>query len=385
MKKRILFVVTYMDTGGISRSLQNILNRYDKSKFDVDLFAMVHQGAFKGKFENCIVLPRDTFVEASVAHYENQHGLAKFESIVLKLADKLTHYKVQKWLFKKAGKKLLRQCHYDAVIGFSEGLPTVFVSAMSHPNKIAWIHCDYSSYMKVGSDVPGQRVYERIHKIVCVSEYTRSTFTNIYPSLAERTRTVYNIVDSEMMRAMKMESIKDAFDEGYFNIVSVGRIDPVKRLSAIPELARKITDAGCQIHWYVIGPKGSDDELQRFYDNIKKYDTERIVLPLGEKTNPYPYIAKADLLVNTSISEACPYVVNEAKILGTPVVCTDFGSAKEFIDYGKNGYYEPIEKMAERIIWLINNPSDLFSLKQNLMSFRYDNQEILNQISKLIN
>jgi len=385
MKKRILFIVTYMDTGGISRSLQNFLNRYDTSEYDVDVFAMVHQGGFKGAFANCTVLKRNRLIEASVAHYENQRGFAKIESLVLKLADKLTNYKVQISLFKKTGKKLLQERSYDAVIGFSEGLPTVFVSIMSHPNRIAWIHCDYANYMMVGTGVPGISVYKKIHKIVCVSEFTRTTFVNIYSSLAERTRTVYNIIDSEMMQAKKKELISEDFDEGCFNIVSVGRIDPVKRLSVVPELARIVSDAGCRIRWYVIGPKESDDEQRRFNANIKQYKVEKIVLPLGEKTNPYPYISKADLLVNTSISEACPYVINEAKILGTPVVCTDFGSAKEFIDYGKNGYYEPIEKMAERIIWLINNPSDLFSLKQNLMSFRYDNQEILNQISKLIN
>ena len=48
MKKRILFVVTYLDTGGISRSLQNFLNQYDTTLFDIDVFALIHQGAFKG-------------------------------------------------------------------------------------------------------------------------------------------------------------------------------------------------------------------------------------------------------------------------------------------------------------------------------------------------
>ena len=37
MKKHVLFVVTYLNTGGISRSLQNFLNCYDTRLFDVDV------------------------------------------------------------------------------------------------------------------------------------------------------------------------------------------------------------------------------------------------------------------------------------------------------------------------------------------------------------
>ena len=88
--------------------------------------------------------------------------------------------------------------------------------------------------------------------------------------------------------------------------------------------------------------------------------------------------------MNTSISEACPYVINEAKILGTPVVCTDFGSAKEFIDYGINGFYEPIEKVADRIICLIKNPNELLRVKNTLIDFRYNNWQILQQIYSLV-
>lgn len=386
MKKRILFIVTYMDTGGISRSLQHFLNWYDTSKFEVDVYAMVHQGAFNGQFNNCTLLPKNMLVEDSVAHLDQQTGLSKVISAFLKTADKVTKYAVQRFLFRRAGRQLLRRKHYDAVVGFSEGLPSLFVSMMNHPNKIGWIHCDYASYMKVGTGRTEEGVYRNLNSVVCVSEYTRSSFVNIYPAMQDKTYAIYNIIDDKMMVEKSKEDVGIPYDKTLFNIVSIGRIDPVKRLSIVPELAKKVMDAGCSFRWYIVGPKGgSPEEYNLLKENVKKYQMEETVLLLGEKTNPYPYIANADLLVNTSISEACPYVVNEAKILGTPVVCTDFGSAKEFIDYGVNGYYEPIEKLANRITWLINNPTELLFLKQNLMSFRFDNQEILNQISKLIN
>lgn len=383
--KRVLFIVTYLNTGGISRSLQNILNCYDSSKYVMDVYAMVHQGAFKGQFTNCTLLPKNKFVEDSVAHLGLQVGISKVVSAFLKTADKLTKYAVQRYLFRRAGRKLLRRKQYDAVIGFSEGLPSLFVSMMNHPNKIGWIHCDYASYMKVGTGRTEEGVYRNLNSVVCVSEYTRSSFVGIYPAMQDKTHAIYNIIDDKMMVEKSKEDVGVPYDKTLFNIVSIGRIDPVKRFSIIPELARMVMDAGYSFRWYVVGPKGgSPEEYNLLKENIKKYQVEETVVLLGEKKNPYPYIKQANLLVNTSISEACPYVVNEAKILQTPVVCTDFGSAKEFIEYGRNGYYEPIEKMADRICWLIQNPDELAKLKNNLGSFSYDNNSILKKIYSLI-
>lgn len=383
--KRLLFVVTYLNTGGISRSLQNILNCYDSTEYEIDIFAMVHQGAFKDQFKNCTLLPKYSLVEASVAHLDQQHGKTKLQSAILKVADKVSGYALQRLLFRMAGRNLLRKKQYDAVIGFSEGLPTLFVSMMYHPNKIGWIHCDYASYMKVGTGRTEEDVYRNLNSVVCVSEYTRSSFVGIYPAMQDKTYAIYNIIDDKMMVEKSKEDVGVPYDKTLFNIVSIGRIDPVKRLSIVPELAKKVMDAGCSFRWYIVGPKGgSPEEYILLKENIKKYQVEGMVVLLGEKKNPYPYIKGANLLVNTSISEACPYVVNEAKILQTPVVCTDFGSAKEFIDYGVNGYYEPIEKMANRIAWLVKNPDELAKLKNNLGSFTYDNNSILKKIYSLI-
>lgn len=384
MKKRILFIVTYLSTGGIIRSLQNFLNKYDSSGYEVDVFSMVHYGVYKGELKNCNLLPRSKWIEASVAHFENRSGMGKIGSLIVKIADKVTGYKVQKYLLKQVGLGLLKQKQYDAVIGFSEGLPTLLVSMLNHPNKIAWIHCDYASYWNLNGKQTELAIYERMQHVVCVSEFTRDSFLNIYPTLKNKTSSIYNIIDDVMMQSMSKMPIDDTFDNNFFNIVSVGRIDPVKRLSIIPELARRVIDAGCNIRWYVIGPKGSESEVNLLNENMKKNDVEGIVILLGEKSNPYPYIAEADLLVNTSISEACPYVINEAKILGVPVICTDFGSAKEFIEYGTNGYYEPIGKVVDRMVYLINNPHEIKKLKDNLSVFKYDNNNILHQIESLL-
>ena len=383
-KKTILFVVTNLGTGGIMRALQNFLNCYNTSLYDVDVFALTHQGLYRDQLPNCRVLPRNRFIDASLARFEKQSGMGRVESFLMKILNKVTGYRFQSVLFRKVANKLGNNKKYDAVVGYSEGVPTAFVSCMNHPNKIGWIHCDYASYMQLNNGHSELATYKELQHIVCVSEFTHRSFIRIYPTQKDKTETIYNIIDDVMMRDKAKDHILETFDDSCFNIVSVGRLDPVKRLSIVPELARKVMNAGCNIRWFVIGPKGTDGEVYLLNENRKKFNVEDVVLLLGEKANPYPYIAKADLLVNTSISEACPYVINEAKILGTPVVCTDFGSAKEFVENGRTGYYEPVEKLADRIIWIINHPRETYRIKENLSVFKYDNQLILKQIDSII-
>ncbi len=384
MKRQLLFVVTSLSTGGIMRSLQNFLNKYDTSLYDVDVFAMVHRGLYNGKLNNCHLLPCDRILNASLARFDDQCGWDRIASLMTKLVNKVTKYRFQQILFTKVANNLIKKNHYDAVIAFSEGVPTAFVACMDHPNRIGWIHCDYASYYKLNQERSEKNIYSALTSVVCVSKYTRYSFLQFFPELASRTYCIYNVLDDEMMKRKSGEQMDVQFDKNTFNIVSIGRIDPVKRLSVIPEVLRKIVDEGCNIQWFVVGPKGANEEYNLLLQNIQKYEVEYAISLLGEKENPYPYIANADLLVNTSISEACPYVINEAKILHTPIVCTNFGSAKEFVEYGVYGYYVPLEQMPSVIVSLINDSEKLMSLRENLSHFQYDNGEILRQIYRLI-
>ncbi len=386
MKKKLLFVITNLGHGGTNRSLQNLLNMIDTANYEVDVFVMVHQGAYHNEFKNCTILPRNQYVDALIANYEDRKGFGKLFSFALKLIAKLFKRKFQEFVFKNAANKVVSKNQYDSVIGFSEGVPTQFVSHMKHHNMIAWVHCDYDSYMSIGHRLNEVKFYNKFKSIVCVSEFTRRSFISFYKGMANKVYAIYNVLDDEMMRIQAKSDLDDiSFDKRKFNIISIGRIDPVKQLSIIPSVARELIDAGCIFCWYIIGPIGTHEEYDSLVNNVKKYKVKDFVKILGEKNNPYRYIANSDLLVNTSKSEACPYVINEAKILHKPVVCTNFGSAKEFIDYGVNGYYEPLEKLSNRIKFLMDNPDKYDNIKSVLSTFIYKNDEILSNIYSLIN
>lgn len=380
--KRLLFVVPYLSTGGTNRSLQCLLSFMDTDRYDIDVFALAGDGVYKDHFTNCTLLPASPLIDSIIGRFENKRGFGRVLGLISKTLCKLTNYKFQHVAFSLVANQLCKK-GYDAVIAYSEGVATEFVGTVKHRNKIAWIHCDYASYYGQNGCKNENSLYESFKSIVCVSQFTRKSFLSFYPNLNDKTTSINNLLDVDMMKRLSKEETDMELDSSKFNIVSVGRIDPVKQMSAIPAIAARLRARSLNIRWYIIGPKGTDKEYNLLKDNIKEYDCQDYVLLLGEKSNPYPYIRKANLLVVPSKSEACPYVVNEAKVLGTPVVVSDFGSAPEFVTNGDCGFVVPLDKMADIMAELVIDNKKYQEICENLLAFDYDNAGLLNQVNSL--
>lgn len=384
LKLKILFVVTYFDCGGINRALQNLLNCVDTNRYDIDIFGLVPDGMFARLYKNCHILPRHLLLSALMARYSQQAGLMSLLCLVIKGLNRISKGYLGRRIKKSAAKKLMKR-RYGTVVAFSEGAPTSFVRLMNHPNSVAWIHCDYANYRQQNNNVDERVLYSHFKRIVCVANYSRQTFLSIYPELSSRTDAIYNIQDDSLMKALSRIDVSEPFPSNSFNIVSVGRLDPVKRLSIVPIIAKRLIEAGCSIRWYVIGPKGgTQDEFRKLMNNISAEGVCDTVFYLGEKDNPYAYISRADLLVNTSISEACPYVINEAKILHTPIVCTNFGSAPEFIDNGVNGFVCSIEEIPNTMERYIKDKDLQRVIRASISTFTFNNDAILKQVYQVL-
>ena len=164
-------------------------------------------------------------------------------------------------------------------------------------------------------------------------------------------------------------------------IVSVGRLNPVKRFSHIASIAYQLKERGLRFRWYIIGDGAERNTIQK---SIKGHHMEDTVIMLGAKTNPHYYIKQADLYICLSESEACPRVVNEAKILGTPTISTDFPTIHEFIEDGKTGIISPLSEIPDAIIRMFTERSLYQQIKTSISQFEFDNTELLAQIQSIL-
>lgn len=388
MKKKILFIIPGFYVGGTISSLKSLCSIIDRDRYEINIFALTDCGPLKKDFLAYNIVKESIILSAYSMNYsEEKRFFRKILSFFLKSVNTILGFifkvSISDLVF-RIGARKIKADRYDTVIAFQEGAATNVAKYIVSQNKIAWVHCDYSRHIEIFNISPEVSCYERFHKIVCVSEYTKQKFCNLIPSVRTKTISIHNVLDDNRIKELSLDDSKidDRFIHSDFTIISIGRLDPVKRFEMIPALSqqiRSLTDR--KFRWYIIGGGELHDVLTK---RIIENEVEDTVFCLGQSNNPYSYLSKVDLLVSTSISEACPNVINEAKILHIPVVSADFGSAVEMVDNGVNGVICPIEEIAPQIARMINDKPMYDGYKERIGNYKYDNSDILKQMYKIL-
>ena len=352
--KSLLFIVPSQSNGGTNSSLSAIYDALS-GKYKVKTLILTSKG--EGKYTFLSNSFTNNILNAYYNDFACLNGKVKFLALILKIFKRialLLGFSIDDIVCYFAAGIIEKKENYDFIIGFQEGLAMRVASNFSNPNKYTWLHCDYER--AVSPDKNELMYYDKFKKIVCVSRYTMNKFLQRYPSLKTNTCYIYNLYDAHNIIKLSLEAIDDSrFDNSSFTILSVGRFDPVKRFSLIPEIAKNLVNRGISFCWYILGGP-ENDEYYKIQKEIDKYNVYEYVKLLGNKSNPYPYFKSSNLYVSTSLSEACPMVFNEARILGIPIVSANFGSAMEFIHNGIDGQIGSISELSDIISTIIKDP-----------------------------
>lgn len=350
MKRKILFIIPNLATGGTNSSLDSFYLKL-KYKYDINVFAISHQPREHDYSFDEVLLPQDVVLSLIFSNFSGQSRIGKIKAVGFKLLSLLLRklgVELEMIQGKRVVKKLEKTTCYDCVVGFQEGFATKLCSFFTNPNKVGWIHCNYDMYLQ--QDKSEEDIYERFKKIVCVSQYTSSVFSTRYPTLTNRTVAIHNLLDTEKIIQLGEAKIDDdRFSTSDFVILSVGRFSTVKRFREIPAIAFCLKNRGLRFVWYIIGPSDGTKEGFIFESNLDHYGVQDYVKWLGGKKNPYPYFKSANLYVCLSQSEACPMVFKEARLFGLPIVTTNFPSSFEFVHEGE-GLIVPFEQLCDAII-----------------------------------
>lgn len=353
--KSLLFIVPSRSNGGTNSSLSAIYNALSEN-YRIRILSITSKG--EGKYSFLSNSFTNNILNAYYNDFSRLNGKTKLLALLLKIFKRTAlffNFSIDDIVCKYAAGIIEKQERYDFIIGFQEGLAMRVASNFSNPNKYTWLHCDYER--SVPSDKNELRCYDKFKKIVCVSQYTMHRFLQRYPTLKENTYYIYNLLDDKNIIKLSSETVDDSrFDNSCFTILSAGRMDPVKQFSIIPKIARSLIDInnGTPFCWYILGGP-ENDEYNKIKREIVKYKVQDYVKLLGNKNNPYPFFKASNLYVSTSLSEACPMVFNEARILGIPIVSSNFGSAAEFIQNGTDGQIGTISELPEIISNIIND------------------------------
>lgn len=384
---KLFIAIHYLELGGAEISLIGLLQALDYSKYDVDLFVYSHRG------ELMEFIPKEVNLLPEVKEYAQierplkdvvRDGYWKIAFARLKAKWQFHRYVRRK--HPEEGSAVLQYVfsavspclpsleylgEYDLAISFLTP-HNIVLDKVKAKKKAAWIHTDYSRIdVNTGMELP---VWSAFNHIVSISPEVTKAFVGRFPSLEPKIVEIESILCPEFVREraglVSEEEVSREMkrEDGVTALLSVGRFCEAKNYDNVPDICRRIIEAGCPVKWYLIG-FGGDEPLIR--KKVAEAGMEDNVIILGKKTNPYPYIKACDIYVQPSRYEGKSVTVREAQILCKPVVITDYPTARSQVKDGIDGVIVPLdnEGCAAGIVSLIKD----VERQRSLIEFEKDN------------
>lgn len=363
MKKRLLFIIDSLNCGGAEKSLISLLPLLDYSRLDVDLLIFRRGGVFE-KY-----LPQQVRV---IRH--DMYGNGFFDKIGCGLHQLGFSYRLRYGKKRHGAETHWRSMHkvikpldavYDVAVAYQQGLPTFFLATkVDAAQKVSWINADV---FEAGYDMDYCRqFYDRIDHVVAVSEKLHEKLGARAPWMKQKLCCIYDIINPDIVHRLANEQVDDMpIENGEISIVTVGRLTKPKNHLLAVDTAKILKDKGLAFKWFFVG----EGEMRPAIESrIQELGLDQNVYLLGLKENPYPYMARADIYVQTSTFEGFGMTIAEAKILQRPVVSTNFDIVHDQLTDRQNGLIAQMtpESVADCIIELSRNKGLKETIVENL-------------------
>lgn len=373
-RRKILFVIESLAIGGAEKSLVNLLNSFDFSEFEVDLFLFAKDGILERKLPEFV----------NVKHLLYSYPLAS--RVEFAIRRKLRNGIQTEDLFWKSFNKNIPKIggHYDVAVGYSQGFATYFVAEKIRADKkYTWVNTDYvKAGYNANYDVD---YYKKMNGIVAASDAGKQIFDEVFDKKGLEV-PVYAIEDLLDIEGIRKQS-EEPCDVSSFNglkLVSVGRLHPAKGFQLAIEAAEILKEKEINFHWWIIGEGDERAKLEKLIAEKKLQD---YITLQGADTNPYKFMRAADIYVQTSVYEGFSITVREALAMGKPVVSTNFPSVFSAIKDGENGLIAVMSgnDISYKIMTLFENKELQLSFgKKSKNDYRNEEEAKLDALKKIL-
>ena len=383
-KKHILFVNDEMCMGGVARVLNTLMRALPRDQYEIDLLVLHKRGMLLQE------IPADVHVIEGTPFFR---GVDLSLTDLLKIGNPMDIFlKLRLLFYMKTGlirrrimKERKRMLHrtYDVEVAAKEGFCTIFTACGDSRKKINWVLTDYSVCNYSSNHMTlVKRALQQIDLNVADSQQALIAYETVFH--VRNGMMIHNLMDvNTVTEGMKAEADEIQPAAGVPNLITVARFHPQKGIDRLITASHEALSRGYRHHLYLIG--GGECE-SRIREQVRAYGMEGQVTFLGYRQNPYALMAKADLFVLPSLYEGFATVINESLITGTPVLTTDVSGASEQIIKPDYGWI--VENSQEGLNRGLQNALQdcrrLKEMKQNLVYYRYPNEEILRQFIEIL-
>lgn len=270
--------------------------------------------------------------------------------------------------------------HFDAVLDFRGygSLTTTIGTCLDADFRATWMHDERMEWLPLAMPYLGG--YD---KVFCVSESVKRRFDELAPAYATKAEVLYNVLDVDDIRRKASQPLPDDFTQHANTIVTLGRLLPQKGIDIAVKAAARLRQQGVDFLWLVLGEGDQRAELETM---IRDHGLEQCFMLRGRVDNPYPYISAADIYVQPSRYEGYSLALQEARILGKPIIASDIPSSREQITDGRDGIlvHPDEESLAGGIGQLLGDKALRDSLSAGLRDQRFDYDDQVRHLMSMI-
>lgn len=358
-RKKVLFLIGNLESGGVSKSMVNLLHVIDKKRYAISLWV----GRAGGLYEDLLPKTGIRIFSDPVTHALNSGikgcvMLAVRGRFIRAVASGIRMLISR--FSKPASAFLLSRLYpvikeeFDVIVDYGgQQLLYYMVDKLQAHKKISFFHTDYKQwpyYFNLDN-----KYYPRVDDICTISDQCVRSFGEMFPALKNKVHCIENISSVLMIRRMADEKVEELpADLPVF--VTVGHVSELKGSDLAIRAAAILHKQGIDFVWMFVGRV---TDRKKYDTMIRDHGLGGKIRLLGLRQNPYPYMRGATLIVHPSQFEGKSIALDEAKILCKPIVVTNFSTVYDQFEDRVNASICKMtpEDLSSSIADLLNNPS----------------------------
>ena len=339
--KKICFAIRQPDyTNGITRVVINLINEISNDRnYDITILSMkeiIDDSEFTDKINSNIKIQT-----LNLSYYSNKRILV---TAIPKLISFFNNNDFDKVIISAM----------ESIIPYFAGY---YLSKNRSTKLAAWEHRNFMAGPILRLEWIGKRIALKFFSdVVTITKKDYNRY--ITYSDKENIHQVYNLG--------KYEGISKNYSTYNSKIISVGYLSYIKGYDMLIQVAAKVFEKHSDWTWDIYGEGESRADIE---NGIKKLNLENKLFLKGQDPKVNTKYNQYGMFVFTSRAEGMGMVLIEAQKAGLPVISFDIlCGPSDVISDEINGYLiEPfdIEKMAQKIIYLIDHPEVRIDFSDN--------------------
>ena len=202
MRKKILFIIGILDTGGVSKSMLSLLNVIDKEMYEISLLTMNNSGTFNSQIPTGVRILSDSRLTALTSGFSGVKDLISFRKgigfhpllAILSLIRFVLSFidKSLAGIFLARIMPKITEEHFDLIVDYNGQQDLYYmVDKLNGKQKITFFHSDYRKWRYY--EKADRKYFGKVDGIYTISEECVFALKEVFPEYTDKFHLMENI------------------------------------------------------------------------------------------------------------------------------------------------------------------------------------------------